>query len=332
MKKIERFIVYPLLIALMILFSFKAIDLSISETLFNPSNVFGKIGETIGEIIAFLPVVLGLAVMFRFRPRDKKWMDIFFGIVFMLLFVAFCMYAGHHFLGNLCRVCGVTTIHGIKKWLLSAPIAVVYAGFGMPCAFFLVKKEDGMNAFRYAMTAVLILASCALIMEVMKRMWIRPRFRTLMAAEESIEGLSAEKYFKAWWDAQIFNKNRLEVSTFNAEQQAQIAKILGIAEMSSDEFKSFPSGHTMNSVSAMSFILLPTFLPKLKGKEWWIKGFIYLWALTVAISRIVRGAHCASDVTMGYLVGFFVVDMYLTFVRPKFESLSFKCNKEEAIE
>jgi membrane-associated phospholipid phosphatase len=59
---------------------------------------------------------------------------------------------------------------------------------------------------------------------------------------------------------------------------------------------SFPSGHT-----AMAWMLLPLFIPLWKGKMprsskiiW--TGIILGWGIFVAVSRVVNGAHYASDV------------------------------------
>ncbi len=62
-------------------------------------------------------------------------------------------------------------------------------------------------------------------------------------------------------------------------------------------FMSFPSGHAANA----STIIWLSLFPKLKGKKWF-KLFSLLWILSVMYSRIVLGAHYASDVTVGALL------------------------------
>lgn len=66
---------------------------------------------------------------------------------------------------------------------------------------------------------------------------------------------------------------------------------------------SFPSGHTFNSCS----ILLLLYLPGIRrengqpGIRLWL--FVCAWIFMVAVGRIIAGAHFASDVTMGAMLG-----------------------------
>jgi undecaprenyl-diphosphatase len=68
-----------------------------------------------------------------------------------------------------------------------------------------------------------------------------------------------------------------------------------------DEF-SFPSGHTLHAVS---FALLMTFHFPLCA------AFLWLFALTVAASRVVLGLHYPSDVAAGALTGAFTASLAL---------------------
>ena len=65
---------------------------------------------------------------------------------------------------------------------------------------------------------------------------------------------------------------------------------------------SFPSGHTFNACSVFLLLYLPG-IWKRKGKEWILWVLCSLWTALVAISRIIAGAHFASDVTMGAMLG-----------------------------
>ena len=71
-------------------------------------------------------------------------------------------------------------------------------------------------------------------------------------------------------------------------------------------FDSFPSGH-----AAMGWMLL-ALLILLANKKQWIKYsvfiLIFLWGVTLALSRVVVGAHYASDVLYG---SFFIIIAYL---------------------
>ena len=71
---------------------------------------------------------------------------------------------------------------------------------------------------------------------------------------------------------------------------------------SGNEFMSFPSGHSANAAIMAWITLIPTFVTSLKDKKNWFIGFAILWTLLVPVSRIVVGAHFASDVTMGVTI------------------------------
>jgi membrane-associated phospholipid phosphatase len=71
-------------------------------------------------------------------------------------------------------------------------------------------------------------------------------------------------------------------------------------------FDSFPSGH-----AAMGWMLL-ALLVLFNQSKTWLKNFIFMliimWAVLLAYSRVVIGAHFASDVLFG---SFFIILAYL---------------------
>lgn len=71
---------------------------------------------------------------------------------------------------------------------------------------------------------------------------------------------------------------------------------------SGNEFMSFPSGHSANGAVILWITLLPLFIDGLKEKP--LELFAWAWTLLTMVSRIVVGAHFASDVTMGMAITF----------------------------
>jgi membrane-associated phospholipid phosphatase len=71
-------------------------------------------------------------------------------------------------------------------------------------------------------------------------------------------------------------------------------------------YDSFPSGH-----AAMGWILLPLLI-LLVNKKYWIRFsmfiLIFIWAVVLASSRVVIGAHYTSDVLFG---SFFIIITFL---------------------
>jgi len=74
----------------------------------------------------------------------------------------------------------------------------------------------------------------------------------------------------------------------------------------SDDFMSFPSGHSANAALVIWLSLLPEAFASLKNKKIGIWIFILMWMLLVPISRIVMGAHFASDVTVEVAISLIV--------------------------
>lgn len=71
---------------------------------------------------------------------------------------------------------------------------------------------------------------------------------------------------------------------------------------SSNEFMSFPSGHSANGAVILWITLLPLITDRLKKAP--LEIFAWVWTIATMISRIVVGAHFASDVTMGMAITF----------------------------
>ena len=76
MKKIERLIVYPLLVAVFVFLTI--FDLGVSQALHSPSNLFGKLGEAVTVASCLLLCVFAFVILFRFGgKRAKRRMTLF---------------------------------------------------------------------------------------------------------------------------------------------------------------------------------------------------------------------------------------------------------------
>ena len=76
----------------------------------------------------------------------------------------------------------------------------------------------------------------------------------------------------------------------------------------SEEFKSFPSGHTANGFLMIIFTL---FIPVEKSSIIkWFTAFAIIWGSCVALSRVILGAHFLSDVIVG---GYIAVILFYLF-------------------
>jgi membrane-associated phospholipid phosphatase len=126
-------------------------------------------------------------------------------------------------------------------------------------------------AIRYAKVVVgVALFGYVILIQGIKYFWGRIRFRELD---------SAFSQFTPWYLPQ---------------------EILG--------YDSFPSGNAAMGCMLLALLIL------LANKKHWMKYsvlvIIFLWAVTLALSRVVVGAHYASDVLFG---SFFIIVMFLVF-------------------
>ena len=298
---VERLVVYGLVGALFLVGLF--LDLPITEGLYDPSNVFGQTFEMAAEIPAFALVIFTCFLGARFHPTPKaKWLDIALNVVFALAGLGVACYAGNHFLHLLDRV----THHEFPPAFFLL-YALVYLSLSAPWVLF-IKKEGKADAFVFAIFVLLLFATTLVVMQGLKMLWLRPRYRTLVALY-GVDGAAAN-WLPVYAPQGFWNFDRYGVPP------ASVLESLGISEWGKEEFYSFPSGHTLHAVVPMAFCLASSFLPRLKGKEGYVRLGFYVWGILTAISRIVRGAHNLTDVAFGFLLGVLAFDLYSTFLLP----------------
>lgn len=139
-----------------------------------------------------------------------------------------------------------------------------------------IKFTNKLELRQAAIVGVLMFFFVVITFNLIKMGWGRERYRH-MIAEGSFEG------FSLWFIRQGFTTN--------------------------NEFMSFPSGHSANGAIMIWLTLIPTFIPKLKNKQVMINICVILWIILVTASRVVVGAHFASDVTMGATITLIVFSL-----------------------
>lgn len=152
-----------------------------------------------------------------------------------------------------------------KLWMILP--ALVMAAVGIWIAW-CVPMESRSKALRYAAVALLYFILVIIIMNSLKTVWGRMRFR---------EMTDPVNQFTRWY---------------------QIVPRGGFNNI----YASFPSGHSMNSAGVILLMLLPPMIPALRGREKALHAFVYIWCVLVGISRVFMGAHFSSDVTVGVLL------------------------------
>lgn len=122
-----------------------------------------------------------------------------------------------------------------------------------------------------AIAGIAVMAAQLCAVEIMKYLWGRVRFRDLLAA-------GSYESFTPWYIINGINGN-----------------------------KSFPSGHTGGAAMSFLAMLLP-YISRKAYKHRQICFFIpFIYTCTVAVTRLIMGAHYLSDVAMGGAVGMLTV-------------------------
>ncbi len=279
--KVERFVIYPLLIASLVLFAFY--DLNITHALYNPKSLFGRIGENLAEMPFQLLCVFACCLLFKYRDRSSKSHDIVWGIFFVALAIFFSGYSGGRFISY-------SKSYGWNKtlrWGVAVGISALHFAIGALCAHF-AKADSPRKAVAFSLFVLIMWILSFLMMNGLKFLWHRPRWRYIV----TLEG-DPDQYFVPVY-------------------------ILGCNGGLSSDFASFPSGHTINAVGVISISLLGYVFPKFDKSSFLLRVFAYIWATLCAISRIILGAHFASDVAAGFLFGFLLFDLMSTFFYPFF--------------
>lgn len=162
---------------------------------------------------------------------------------------------------------------------LAGYIAAIYALAAL-CLAKKYSKEHGVNLRQAAIIGILTFVAAIFVINIIKMWWGRMRFRSMT---------EPFKEFTLWFIPQSFTTN--------------------------NEYMSFPSGHSANSAVILWITLIPTFVNKFKGKEKYFQILAGLWIIMVMISRVIMGAHFASDVTVGASIS--IVSFYLISKRVK---------------
>ena len=255
-------------------------DLEIANAIYigqTPSeNIFGIIFSYIGIIPTFVGwSFLGASIFYLSKKqiantKKRRWLMAFSILLFLLSFFYYC-----------------NTLYISNANAFKVHFAVAYSiGIAVICAAaYIGYKLSEKSADTELLNKLLFLAAVSLltllIISITKELMCRPRFRLVLATDNT-------DYFKSWW-----------------QSGRAIKSSLG-KDIVTDEFASLPSGHSAYSMFAIFlFPALADYIGKLRKYKThlFILGFVW-WALT-ALSRLTVGAHYLTDVTIAGLVTMF---------------------------
>ena len=268
----------PLIIALgvtilgIVLGSF--LDLQISTAIASRSNGVGIFISILGPTIGWLGMAAagGGFLALALQKRYPLWANIGFYILAAGCYIAGVYFAGKEYFSS----------HGFEN---AAPkfvgmlIAAVPLAGGVFLGYRLFKNCDHPYAW------VILAVICAVVfvalvpgVTILKEIMHRPRFRTASEIEAVL--------YHNWWEPCKNYKELME--TYH---------------LTSEEFKSYPSGHTAEASVLLVFV---TFMPMLNRKLEKIQLPCFFaslaFALLIGFARILAAAHFLSDVSTGLLL------------------------------
>jgi membrane-associated phospholipid phosphatase len=251
-------------------------DLDIAKTCYigqYPSdNIFGIVFSYIGIIPTFVGwSFLGTVILFLSKNVSQRRHKILIMIIaifqYVLSFFFFCnniMFTNHNIL----------KVH----WLIAYGVGIIVLLLSVYGGYLFAKKSNNPNLLNEALFISLISILTMFVAMIVKEVMARPRYIFVLETNDY-------NFFINWWESGHSLKNSVSSSVI------------------SENFKSFPSGHSAYSMFAIFiFPFLIKFNKTSQKHEFilFICGIIW-WGLT-SYSRITVGAHYLTDVCFGGLI------------------------------
>ena len=236
-------------------------------------NMFGIIVSYIGVIPTFVGwSFLGASILCLAKKQtaDTKKRRQQIGFAILLFVLSFFYFCNTLYISN----ANAFKVHFAVAYPMGIAVIYTAAHLGYKLS---VKSED-----RGLLNSALFLAAVSLvtllIISCAKEMMCRPRFRFVLAADNI-------DYFRNWWQN-------------GRELKASLA-----ADTVTDEFASFPSGHSAYAMFAIFiFPALGDYVQSLRKFKPHLFALGFVWWAVTAFSRLTVGAHYLTDVTVAGLV------------------------------
>ena len=255
-------------------------DEDIAKILFSPGNSIAAVITSTGVIPFFAAPVLFCGALYERAVHSSQAK--FVKVILCAVSVIIALFVGFIGGGAIAdKNCFGMLFPAINR---NIPVIIlISAVLEYPLFFvgfhFAKKSEDKMLAQRM-IGLIIILLTAFIVMQTLKHTFHRPRFRTAVIGYDGIG-------FVPWYT--------------HFEGAEEYAALYGI---NADEFLSFPSGHSILSISAM-YILpsLSLLFPKLENKRSLMTMCGFMFGVIIMLTRMILGAHYLSDVSMGAMIG-----------------------------
>lgn len=255
-------------------------DETIAAAVYSPGNLPAVVITTVGIYPFFASAVLFMGTL------TERTIHSGFGKALKVLFCCICtglaLYSG--FEGSR-TLLSVDCLGGMFPALNhNTPAAVAVSAVVAYPLFFLgyrlgAKSGDKLLA-KKVLGLVIIMLVALLSMEILKIVFSRPRYRIVVMGYEGIG-------FVQWYEP--FSGAGDYVTSLGLEKT---------------DFRSFPSGHSVLSISCVYILLsVAWFFPKLKKRTDLLLICGLVFGMIVMFSRMQLGAHYLSDVSAGAIIG-----------------------------
>lgn len=263
-------------------------DLKINVALGDADSVYGQFFRLFGELTGWIIVPVAAAFLYQVTPKNSKG-----GIVFSVLW-AIVIFIGWvlSFRYILIEFTGEAYAKGfyLSPYSHALIYAIVFAVLATFATIFGTGRLPKKTLYKLAMFGAALLVALALsqiIVNVMKVVWSRQRFRNLPIGNGGTDSTG----FTPWYHPN-FGKNK---GVYYYPDSA------GMKE--SGAYTSFPSGHTAGAALMFVIVMLPDLFEKLKKFKPCFYIFAIAYTVAVAVSRIVNRAHYMSDTVFGGYIG-----------------------------
>ncbi len=290
---IEIGIVSGIFVALMTIAAFA--DLAINKALYYPDSLFGQFFDRLGELPTYLAAPIAGAILYnQDYEKGSKTKIIYRSLGATIAFAGFLFAIKHWFWDNF------ISDEVAYEWVFSIFFSLLLT-FSIIAGMSGINKDVMNKLLIFAVVLIILMAVTTILIQILKYVWARQRFRTMTTENEAFTELLAVygsnfEGFTPWYLPQsIF---QLDLHT---DEYMEAFKLID-----DGAFKSFPSGHTAAASALFSMILLPDIFETLNTKKYkWIFWTVpAVYTVCVGFSRILMGAHYLSDVVAGGFIGF----------------------------
>lgn len=250
-------------------------DLSLSQAIAKTTNPYGKFIESYGMGIGYCLIMVAGTLLFEGLWERRNIGLRILGWFLLVLSVAATVF----FFGDQLHYADDKYGYMIKG-IWAFVVAFVFAALTFTLIFLTTKRDNPDYLLKIGVIIILAMLIQYLLVHFIKIPCGRPRYRYLISSYNTYGDT-----FHAFWQ-------------WNPKA--------GHPGVSSDYFKSWPSGH---SATAAIMLLIPLLHPVFRKPVSHGKGYLYLGALLYVIlimyGRVRAGAHFLSDVGFGLLFGLF---------------------------